>query len=88
MEINDIITQLIKEKEILQDEINQKQARLSEIETTIKSILSVLTSVEVICDNCNGTGQKFHRSCAEDDGEYQTCSKCKGYGKIPVYSKK
>ena len=79
MEINDIITQLNLEKEILQTEITQKQTRLSEIETTIKSIHNVLNFVEVICDRCKGSGQVFHRSCAEDDGEYKTCSKCNGY---------
>ena len=39
---------------------------------------------EIICDKCNGKGQIFSRSCAEDDGDYHLCNKCHGKGKIKV----
>jgi predicted nuclease with TOPRIM domain len=87
MEVNDILNSLTKEKETLAEEIQEKQKRMDEIDTTIKTLRGVLNVVEVVCPECNGEGKKFHRSCAEDEGDYCTCNKCKGTGKVSAYSK-
>lgn len=84
MDIQDIIFQLNKEKDIITKEITDKQNRLEEIDITIKNLLHIINEIEIICDKCNGKGQIFSRSCAEDDGDYHLCNKCHGKGKIKV----
>ena len=84
MNINEIINQLNKEKESINLDLSEKQKRMEEINITIKSLTDILYKTKIQCTSCNGTGQIFKRSCAEDDGEYKTCSKCHGYGMTSV----
>jgi len=84
MDIKDILKQLTNEKKLIVEEIQEKNTRLEEIDITIKNLHKVINDIQVICPECNGAGQRFSRSCAEDEGEYKTCFKCHGNGKIGI----
>jgi chromosome segregation ATPase len=88
MEIQDIITQLNKEKNLLKEEINEKENRINEIDVTIQNLFKIVNSTEIMCPDCNGGGRKFHRSCAEDEGDWTICKKCQGEGRVKIYIKK
>lgn len=75
MDIQDIMIQLNKEKDL-------------SIDATTHSLLDLVNKTEVICPDCNGNGRNFHRSCAEDEGDWSICKKCHGNGMVRIYIKK
>lgn len=85
MEIKQALDLLNKEKEIIKEELKEKENRLHEIDSAILTILGLVQCIEVICPKCNGKGQVYRRSCAEDDVECSICPDCHGRCKITIY---
>ena len=75
-----MIKLLDKEENSLVAEISEKEIRLKEIEITKNELLKFKQQLKLKCDKCNGTGEVFLRSCAEDDGDNYQCEKCNGKG--------
>lgn len=52
-----------------------------------KDSLHSLIKLNNACEYCHGTGKVFRRTCAEDDGDYYTCSNCNGTGVVNYQEK-
>jgi predicted SprT family Zn-dependent metalloprotease len=82
MQIDEMIKLLDKEEKSLLEEIIEKEERIKEINITKNELVRFKQTLKLKCDKCNGTGKVFHRSCAEDDGDYYNCDKCNGKGTL------
>jgi Zn finger protein HypA/HybF involved in hydrogenase expression len=82
MQIDEMIKLLDKEEKSLLEEMGEKEIRFKEINITKNELIRFKQQLKLKCDKCNGTGKVFHRSCAEDDGDYYNCDKCNGIGII------
>lgn len=50
--------------------------KINDIDNTIIHLWEMFD----ICPACVGHGKRFHRACAEDEGQEKTCDVCNGRG--------
>lgn len=64
----------------IKDQIRQIQHKHRKELEPYEESLDAMRKVNTACEQCEGTGRVFSRSCAEDDGDYHTCTSCWGTG--------
>jgi len=83
MNIDEVVNLLQKELNEIEDKIKKLKTKETEVKNTIKTLRENL-QITVQCDKCSGEGMYFHRSCAEDEGDFKVCPKCYGKKRIKV----
>lgn len=65
----------------IEQQITEIKSRHAKELKPYEDSLASLRKLNTACEACNGTGQRFRRACAEDEGEYYICDECLGTGR-------